>query len=102
MRGAIAWSYELLSAEDRRVFRLLGVFSGGFGLDALETVVERRNAAGGAEQIDLDLLLEQMTDLVDHSLVRRVDQDADEPRFALFQTIQEYATDLLEESRRGR
>jgi predicted ATPase/DNA-binding CsgD family transcriptional regulator len=97
MRDAIAWSYELLAEEDRRVFRLLSAFAGGFGLDALEAVAAHLVATELPEYADLDpdFLIDQMTDLVDHSLVRRIDVDSGEPRYALFQTIQEYADDQL-------
>ena len=35
MRGALKWSYDLLSEEDRLLFQLLSVFSGGIPLDAI-------------------------------------------------------------------
>src|SRR5262249_1902246 len=41
MREAIAWSYELLSAEEQAVFRALAIFAGGWTLEAAAAVCER-------------------------------------------------------------
>ena len=38
MRGAIEWSYDLLSEEEKQLFRRLAVFNGGRTLEAIETV----------------------------------------------------------------
>ena len=38
LREAIAWSYDLLSDEEQRLFRRLAVFTGGAGLQAVEGV----------------------------------------------------------------
>jgi predicted ATPase/DNA-binding CsgD family transcriptional regulator len=93
MRGAIAWSYELLSPVDQRLFRLLSVFNGGFDLPALEAVVGHLDVEAPPDAFEL---LDQITSLVDQSLVRQVDRGADQPRFAMFQTIDEYAEAELE------
>ena len=89
MRDAIAWSHELLSPEDQRLFRRLSVFNGGFGLAALEAVIAHLDAADGPP--DPFDLLDQITALVDQSLVRQLDRDAEQPRFAMLQTIHEFA-----------
>ncbi|MGH2789476.1 MAG: adenylate/guanylate cyclase domain-containing protein, partial [Actinomycetota bacterium] len=84
LRATIDWSYDLLSANERELFRDLSVFSGGATLEATERVVEN----------DADVL-DGLAALVDHSLVRQRDEDG--VRFSMLQTIRDYALELLEE-----
>jgi predicted ATPase/DNA-binding SARP family transcriptional activator len=79
LHAAIDWSYDLLDEDEKVLFSRLAVFAGGWSLEAAEAIC-------GA---DLDAL----ASLVDKNLVRR---RAD--RFAMLETMREYATDLLEES----
>jgi predicted ATPase/class 3 adenylate cyclase len=91
LRSAIAWSFNLLHEPEQRLFRRLGVFVGGFALEAAEAVC---NSDGDLE-IDV---LDGVGSLVDASLVR-VDQTVvGEPRFAMLETIREYALEQLEAS----
>jgi len=79
LRGAIAWSYELLTPEEQRLFARLAVFRGGWTLEAAERVV-------GAD-------LDSIQTLVENSLVRQGDG-----RFAMLETIREYAAERLDAS----
>jgi predicted ATPase/transcriptional regulator with XRE-family HTH domain len=91
LRATLVWSHDLLSKEEKGFFRRLAVFSGGFGVEAAESVCAR-DQEGGQE------VLEVLAGLVDESLVRRV-KDADgEPRLTMLDTIHEYARERLEES----
>ena len=74
LRATIGWSYELLSPDERALFRRLGVFAGGCSFDVAEAVC-------GA---DLDMV----QSLVEKSLVRRTGD-----RFWMLATIQEYAVE---------
>lgn len=93
LRGAIAWSYDLLDDGGRRLLERLSVFRGGFGLDLAGIV------GGSAGEIDGDIL-DRLSELTDQSLVR-VDDDKGappepaEPRFAILETIREYAAERL-------
>jgi predicted ATPase len=78
LRATIAWSYELLSAEEQRLFVRLSVFSGGCTLEAADEVAEA----------DVDTL----QSLVDKSLLRFT-----EGRYWMLETIREYALERLEE-----
>jgi predicted ATPase/class 3 adenylate cyclase len=101
MRATLAWSEELLSPAEQRLFRRLAVFVGGFTLAAAEAVCA---APDGAEPLGLEVV-DGLGALVDQSLVQRssVGQDrADdeerggEVRFRLQYVIREYAIERLE------
>jgi predicted ATPase len=91
MRTTIAWSYDLLAPEEQALFRRLGVFRGGCTLEAAEAV------AAAAGDLGLDVL-EGISSLVDKSLLRRVDDAGDEPRFGMLETIREFGGERLTES----
>ncbi len=88
LRGAIAWSYQLLSAEEQRLFRRLGVFAAGWSLDAAEAVCDRGD-------LDLDVL-DGLGSLVDKSLIR-ASATIDE-RFTMLETIRDFVVEQLQES----
>ncbi len=90
LRGAIAWSHDLLTPEEQALFARLGVFAGGWSLDAADAV------AGAADALTLDVF-DGMASLFDKNLVRHDDavKNDDEPRFAMLQTIQEFARERL-------
>ena len=87
LRDTITWSYDLLDANEQRLFRLLAVFVGGCTLDSAEAVVD---AAGG---IDADLL-QTIASLIDKSMLLKL-KASGEPRFGMLETIQEYGIELL-------
>jgi predicted ATPase len=88
LRGAIDWSYSLLSPEEQTLFARLSVFAGGCTFEAAEVVC---NPEG-----DVDLL-EGMASLVEKSLVQQEEGPDGEPRFRMLETIREYAAEKLEE-----
>ncbi|MGH2805722.1 MAG: DUF4062 domain-containing protein [Actinomycetota bacterium] len=88
LRSTIDWSYDLLSDEGKILFRRLGVFNGGWTLDAAESVC---NPDGGLDVLDLTATL------VEQSLVYTL-RGRDEPRFTMLETIRQYARDRAEEA----
>ena len=90
LRATLDWSYTLLSPEEKTVFRRLGVFAGGFTLEAAEAVAAI-DALGGEP-------LEIVQGLIDKHLVRVLERTGDEPRFGLLATVREYALERLAES----
>jgi len=91
LRGAIEWSFELLDADEKKLFYRLAVFAGSFSLEAVEGV-----CADGDLSVDV---LDLLASLVDKSLVRVV--EAEEDRFTMLETIREFATERLEASGTG-
>jgi predicted ATPase len=91
LRAAIDWSYDLLSAAEQKLFRRLSVFVGGCNLEGVEAVCDTRG------DLDLDLL-DGMASMVDKSLVQQTEAAAGESRFAMLETIREYALEKLQAS----
>jgi non-specific serine/threonine protein kinase len=87
MRGAIAWSYDLLDAGQQALFRRLAVFAGGWTLDAAAAVC----------QPDGDVL-EAMSALIASSLVRRSAHRTEADRFVMLEPIRQFAFEQLSAS----
>ncbi|MFL5731689.1 MAG: ATP-binding protein [Chloroflexia bacterium] len=94
LRDAMAWSYDLLDAEERSLFRRMGVFVGGGTLAAIEAVC---NARGDLPRGTLEVA----GSLLDKSLLRQEAGWGAEPRFSMLETVREYALEKLEESGEG-
>lgn len=92
LRGALDWSYQLLSPELQRIFAHLSVFRGGWSLEAAEAVClsDDPDRASSSAIDPLDLLAE----LRDGSLVL-VDEAQEGFRFRMLETLREYAAEKM-------
>jgi predicted ATPase/DNA-binding CsgD family transcriptional regulator len=89
LRGALDWSHELLSPEERTLFARLSVFSGGKTLEAMDAVCDPEaelDVIGGAES------------LLEKNLLAREEGAGGEPRFVMLETVHEYAREKLQGS----
>ena len=101
LRGAITWSHDLLNDPERRLFRRLAVFAGGWTAAAATAVTDA--AVSGADgDLGLDLA-DALESLADKSLVRvepadgALGHDDDEVRFGIHPLLREYALEQLTE-----
>jgi predicted ATPase len=86
LRQAIAWSYDLLDADDQTLLRRLSVFAGGHTVEAAEAVAGPAIAGG---------VLEGLASLLDKNLLRQETQPDGEPRFTMLETIREFGLERL-------
>jgi predicted ATPase/DNA-binding CsgD family transcriptional regulator len=82
LRSALAWSYELLSPGDQRLFRRLGVFAGGCTLEAAEQIAPSDASLSAGS-------------LIDKNLLRQIVQADGAPRLLMLETMREYALEQL-------
>jgi predicted ATPase/DNA-binding CsgD family transcriptional regulator len=94
LRSAIDWSYELLTNGEQVLFRRLGIFVGGFALDAAEAIA----AAAPSQAIDA---LEGLSSLVDKSLVLSEDDGEGRRRFHLLESVRDFALEQITGSEEG-
>src|SRR5436853_259003 len=90
MRAVVDWSYRLLSEDEQRFLRALGIFAGGFTVEAAAAVLD-------AVKTRIDAI-NSLADLVAKSLVV-ADVSGAQPRFRLLDTIRAYALEKVDESR---
>jgi predicted ATPase/DNA-binding CsgD family transcriptional regulator len=90
LRAALDWSFDLLEPDERRLFRRLGVFAGGWLLEAAEEVC----AGDGVERA---AVLDLVAGLVARSLVA-VRSEGNRTRYALQDTVRAYALARLAEA----
>ena len=87
LRDTIAWSYDLLDDDRQRVYRRLGVFSGGATVEAIAEIAMHDVTADPYEVL---------ADLLDASLVTVADDaTTGEPRILMLQTIADFAAEQL-------
>ena len=84
MRLTIAWSHDLLTDQEQRLFRRLGAFVDGFTLEGAAEVAGEGND-----------VLAGISALLEAHLVRPTQGVGDEARFAMLETIREYALEKL-------
>jgi len=91
LRATIEWSYALLDEAERTLFATLAVFSGGRTLEAIEAICD----AEGDLPVDT---FDGVSSLLDKSLLRQEEGPGGEPRFAMLETVHEFARAKLQES----
>jgi predicted ATPase/tRNA A-37 threonylcarbamoyl transferase component Bud32 len=90
LQATIEWSYDQLTRDEQRLFRLVSVFSGGWTFASLARVAGDRG--------DEFALLDELSRLVDKSLVTVERRDDGEPRYSLLETVRQFARDRLREA----
>ena len=88
IEAAIDWSYNLLLEDEKKLFRQLSVFAGGFNLNAVEEVCSNENMQG-------ERILDLLSQLVEKSMIQTVYRPGQQMRYKLLETLHRYASNLL-------
>jgi predicted ATPase/DNA-binding CsgD family transcriptional regulator len=98
MRGAIAWSYDLLQPQDQTVLRALSVFAGGFTLEAAEAVGEewgvqrkKHDSSPHSSLLTPHSVLDSLAVLLDSSLLAEEEVAGATHRFRMLEVVREFA-----------
>src|SRR5207244_1461938 len=89
LRATIAWSYDLLNAEQQALMRRLSIFAAPFELEAAASTVDWHP----------DRVLDALSALVENNLVRRLTA-GDGPRFGMFEAVREFSAEALQAENR--
>lgn len=89
LRAAIDWDYELLSEAEQRIFRRLGVFSGGFSIAAAEAVI-------GTDEYPGAYIIDTIESLEAKSLLEAEADTEPVDRYSMLRTLREYGFDKLD------
>jgi non-specific serine/threonine protein kinase len=93
LRETIAWSYDLLGADERQLFARLAIFAGGATLDAAATICAPIDTSGG--DMEAFAVLDGIASLIDKSLVVPITNGDEAARIGMLETIHEYAHERL-------
>ena len=91
LRNTLAWSYDLLDTQEQQLFQRLSIFVGGCTLAAVEAMY---STLGDVPAYVLD----GVASLIDKSLLRQTEQEGEEPRLLMLETIREYGLEALASS----
>jgi non-specific serine/threonine protein kinase len=87
LQAAIGWSYDLLNQAEQALFRRLGIFVGGWSLDAAEAVVD-------PDEVKFDVL-DGLSALAEKSLILVAGHAEEGPRFRMLETVRQFALERL-------
>ena len=90
LRSTLQWSYNLLTADEQQLFRRISVFVGGCTVQAIEAVCTALDRDATAESV-----LDGIASLLDKSLLQQTEQEGEEPRLVMLETIREYGWEAL-------
>lgn len=95
LRGAIDWSYRLLSEEEQQVFTRLGTFVGGWTVDGAATIMRVGPATAHPQT---EAILNILASLTNKSLVQQLATTDGESRFVMLEVMRQYANERLHAS----
>jgi predicted ATPase/DNA-binding CsgD family transcriptional regulator len=108
MRGAVAWSYDLLDSDTQALFRRLGTFAGSWTLAAAEAVCGEEtqhnrvvSQSTSMHPVQPTHFLDCMAILLDHSLIQQTAVPDGEIRFTMLETLRAFALEQLEAAGEG-
>jgi predicted ATPase/serine/threonine protein kinase/DNA-binding CsgD family transcriptional regulator len=92
LRNTLKWSYDLLDTQEQKLFRLLSGFVGGWTVEAVETLWQANAEAEALPTLD------GLASLLDKSLLIKVDQEGEELRLQMLETVREYGWECVHTS----
>lgn len=91
IQATIEWSYNLLSADEKALFRKLSVFSGGFDLEAAEEVCTN-------ESTPKENILDLLSRLIDTCMIQTTYNTTGQMRYRMLETLRQFAKKLVIEN----